>query len=260
MSRAARILVTGASRGIGRAVAASLLAEGRRVALLARDEARLAEVAETAPDRAAVLVADLADEAAPHARLIEAAARALGGLDGLVHAAGVAPHAPLAGIHEAHLRVAQALHVRAPLMLTQALAARLRAEEAPGSVVFLASTLGVRPAPGTLVYAATKAALINLTRGLALELAPDGVRVNAVAPGVVDTDMVRAPRLAPGEPAPEGETRERLVAAQLEALRSLHPLGRLGTPEEVAEAVRYLLDAAWATGSVLTLDGGLSAG
>jgi NAD(P)-dependent dehydrogenase (short-subunit alcohol dehydrogenase family) len=251
-----RVLVTGASRGIGRAVAERLLNEGREVVLVARDEARLAAVAAAAPERAAVVVADLAAEP----DVVERAAAPFGGLDGLVHAAGVAPHAPLEGIEEAHLDAAHALHVRAPLRMSQALARHLREAGRPGAMVHVASTLGLRPAAGTLVYSATKAALIAMARALALELAADGIRVNAVAPGVVDTDMVRAPRLAPGEPEPRGEAREARVAAQLEALRALHPLGRLGRPGDVAEAVRYLLDADWVTGSVLTVDGGLTAG
>ena len=122
----------------------------------------------------------------------------------------------------------------------------------------LSSTLAMRPAPTTIAYAASKAALIAMVKAAALELAPDGIRVNAVAPGVVETDMTRALRLAPGEPMPLGEEHEARVAAQLDALRRLHPLGRLGTPEEIAEAITFVLDAAWATGSVLTIDGGLT--
>src|SRR5690606_16637015 len=114
-----------------------------------------------------------------------------------------------------------------------------------------------RPAPSTVGYAGTKAALEATTRGLAKELSARAIRVNAVAPGVVDTDMVRQPRVAPGTRAPEGAERERLVAEQLEALAYLHPLGRLGTAEEVAELIVQVLDAEWMTGSVVTLDGGL---
>jgi 3-oxoacyl-[acyl-carrier protein] reductase len=252
--RPERVLVTGASRGIGRAIAERLLEEGRGVALVARDEALLDELAARWP-RARVVLADL--------RVDDAVARAcdaLGGLDGLVHAAGVAPHAALEAITDAELEATWALHVRAPLRLMQQLAAHLRAAGRPGSMVHVASTLALRPAPGTLAYSASKAALVAMTRAAALELAPHGVRVNAVAPGVVDTEMVRALRLAPGEPEPRGAERARRLDEQLDSLRRLHPLGRLGTPAEVAGAVSYLLDAEWATGSVLTLDGGLTAG
>ncbi|MEQ9074985.1 MAG: SDR family oxidoreductase [Sandaracinaceae bacterium] len=249
MSRPARIVVTGASRGIGRAIARRLLDEGRQVALVARDEARLSQLAAVAPSRAAVIARDLVDPTG----VIDAAAAALGGVDGLVHAAGVAQHAPIEAIEEEHLALAHALHVRAPFVLTRDLAAHLDGE--PGSIVHVASTLGLRGAPSTAVYAGSKASLIRMSQVFALELAPRGVRVNVVAPGVVDTDMVRALRLAPGQPPPDDV--DAAVAAQLEQLRSLHPLGRLGTPDDVAAAVAYLLDAEWVTGSVLSVDGGL---
>ncbi len=257
-----RVLVTGASRGIGRAIATRLLGEGREVVLVARDRGALEEVARAAPDHAHVLEADLTTDI----DVVERAVAMLsgldgrGGLDGLVHAAGVATHAPLEAISDAQLESAWGIHLRAPLRLTQALAKHLRAQKRSGSIVLISSTLALRPAAGTLAYSAAKAAMVALTKGAALELAPDGIRVNTLAPGVVDTEMVRALRLAPGEAMPTGHAHEARVAAQLEALRKLHPIGRLGTPDEVAEAAVFLLDAAWATGSVLTLDGGLTAG
>lgn len=254
MSKPERVLVTGASRGIGRGVAEQLLREGRRVVLAARDEDRLAEVASIAPERASVLVADVANDG----DLVARACVPFSGLDGLVHAAGVAPHRPLDGITDADLDVTWALHVRAPLRATQALAAHL--DGRPGAIVHVASTLALRPAFGTLAYATSKAALVALTKGAALELASKNVRVNAVAPGVVETDMTRALRLAPGEAPPDEHEREQRVRAQLEGLRRLHPLGRLGTVDEVAAAIVYLLDAEWVTGSVLTIDGGLMLG
>jgi NAD(P)-dependent dehydrogenase (short-subunit alcohol dehydrogenase family) len=126
------------------------------------------------------------------------------------------------------------------------------AAQGSGCIVLVASTLALGPAPLTTAYAASKAALISAARSLALELGPRGVCVNAVAPGVVDTDMVRnlRPR-ADGAPHPEPE---RALAEQLEALRKLHLLGRLGRPQDV------LLCAPYVTGSVLTVDGGLLLG
>lgn len=253
MSGLERVLVTGASRGIGRAIAERLIAGGRRVVLVARDAARLRAVAAGASDRAVAVEADLAADP----DILERALVPFGGLDALIHAAGVAPHAPLESIEEHQLELAHALHVRAPLRMSQALARHLRAERRPGAIVHVASTLGLRPAAGTLVYSATKAALLSLTRTLALELASDGIRVNAVAPGVVDTEMVRTLRAPYTEAGGSDAAR---VAAQLESLRALHPLGRLGSPADVAAAVLYLLDAEWVTGSVLTVDGGLTAG
>jgi len=221
-------LVTGASRGIGRAVAERLLARGDAVVLLARDEARLHEVA---GGRAPVLVADLVEDP----DVVDAAAALAGSLRGIVHAAGVAWHAPVPDITDAQIEQMHRLHFVAPLKMAQAFARR----GAGGAIVHVSSTLGRRPAPGRAVYAATKAALDSLTRTLALELAPLGVRVNAVAPGVVATDMTRD--------------------LDLDALAALHPLG-LGAVDDVADAVLYLLDARWATGTILTVDGGLTAG
>jgi NAD(P)-dependent dehydrogenase (short-subunit alcohol dehydrogenase family) len=256
VSKPERVLVTGASRGIGRGVAEQLLREGRRVVLAARHGERLAEVAAVAPARAAVLVSDVAHDEG----LVARACVPFGGLDGLVHAAGVAPHRPLHAITDADLDVTWSLHVRAPLRATQALAAHLAAEGRPGAIVHVASTLALRPTLGTLAYAMSKAALVALTQGAALELAPQRLRVNAVAPGVVETDMTRALRLAPGEAVPAEAEREARVQAQLEGLRRLHPLGRLGTIDDVAAAIVYLLDAEWVTGTVLTIDGGLLLG
>jgi 3-oxoacyl-[acyl-carrier protein] reductase len=223
-----KILVTGASRGIGRAVAERLLAEGREVAGCARDAGKLAEIG------VVPVIADLEDA---HG-VIDRAADALGGLDAVVHAAGVAKHAPFEATDERELERAWALHVRAAFRLTRDAAARWRAQGKGGSIVHVASTLALAPAPETLAYAASKAALISLAKTAALELAPHAIRVNVVAPGIVDTDMIRG--------------------RDAEALRALHPLGRLGTAREVADAIVYLLDAAWCTGTVLTIDGGLS--
>lgn len=225
------ILVAGASRGIGRAVAERLLDAGRPVVVCGRDEAALRALA-AARSNAHVLAWDLARDAGP---AIEAAAALAGDLAGYVHAAGVARHAPLAEITLDELDAMHRLHVVAPLAMAQAFARRGR----PGSIVHVSSTLGLRPARGRVAYAATKAALCSLTRSLALELADQGVRVNAVAPGVVPTDMTRG--------------------LDLDALAALHPLG-LGTPDDVARAIVFLLDAAWVTGTILTVDGGLTAG
>jgi 3-oxoacyl-[acyl-carrier protein] reductase len=141
------------------------------------------------------------------------------------------------------------------LLLSQAVADRMRGRG--GAIINVSSTLSERVARFTAAYAATKAGLNALTRSLALELAPHGIRVNAVLPGGVDTDMLRAPRLRPGEVLGEAELSER-VESQLAALRALHPLGRLGTPAEVASVIVATLDQEWQTGSLITIDGGLS--
>ncbi len=253
MSAGRRIAVTGASRGIGRAVATALLARGDAVALIARDEQALAAVAAGASQRAHCLPADLAAPGQAEAA-VERAAQALGGLDALVCCAGIVHYQFVGALSHAALAAQLAVNYLAPVLASQRAAALMG--PGGGSIVHLASTLGLHPAPGTLGYAAAKAALLSAVKTLAAELAPR-VRVNAIAPGGVDTDMIRVPRLAPGEPAPVGAALTARVAAEVAALQALHPLGRLGTPEEVSAAVLFLLDAPWITGTVLVVDGGL---
>jgi NAD(P)-dependent dehydrogenase (short-subunit alcohol dehydrogenase family) len=241
----ARALVTGASRGIGRAVAQLFLERGARVALSARDKAALEAVAAGHP-KAVVLAADLSSPDAM-AALVARASGALGGLDVLVAAAGVARYQPVDDVDAPTLEQQLRLNFVAPFFLAQAAAARM----APGggAIVVVTSTLVEHPAPSTAAYAASKGALTAMMKSFALELAGRGIRVNAVAPGVVDTAMIRAPRV-PGED----------VDARLDALRNLHPLDRLGRPRDVAEAVTYLVGANFVTGTVHCVDGGLSLG
>ena len=224
------VVVTGASRGIGRRIAEELLDRSRPVVLVARSREPLEELAGDR-ENAFVLTRDLVDDP----DIVGPATKLAGPLGGLVHAAGVALHAPLAEVTDRQIEVMHRLHFVAPLVMARSLARAGRA----ASIVHIASTLGLRPAPGRLVYSATKAALISMTRTLALELASSGIRVNAVAPGAVDTEM--------------------MSRADLEALAPRHPLG-IGAPSDVAGAALYLLDAPWATGTILTLDGGLTAG
>lgn len=249
---ARRVLVTGASRGVGRAIVKRLAMRHMRVVANARDAAALKDVARLAPDRITVIVGDLTDSVQRDA-LVPRAAEELGGLDALVNCAGVLRHGEVGAIEEQDLIVTLKVNFLAPLLLAQAAAPYLA--ERSGCVVNVASTLGIRPAPGLAAYSASKAALISATRTLAAELAPN-VRVNAVAPGVVDTDMPRQLRTVGGASA--ADPRE-AIERQLAELRALHPLGRLGRPEEVADAVVFCMESEWMTGSVLTLDGGLLA-
>jgi NAD(P)-dependent dehydrogenase (short-subunit alcohol dehydrogenase family) len=248
------VIVTGATCGIGRATVEAILARGGKVVAIARNEDALRALEASATDRIRAMAVDLADVT----RLPEAAKRAIdafGSVDGLVNCAGIARYEPVVTASldsvEAQLRV----NLVAPLLLSQAVAAHLRGRG--GSIVNVSSTLSEHVAPTTAVYAATKAALNTLTKGLALELAPDGVRVNAVLPGGVDTDMLRTPRLRPGESLTAAELEQR-VESQLVALAALHPLRRLGKPEEVAAVIVHVLDQTWQTGSLVAIDGGLS--
>lgn len=228
------VLVTGAGSGIGRAVARAVVQAGGRVAAAGRRVEPLEELRRELGDGVVPLPTDLTS--GEHQReLVPRAARALGGLDGLVHAAGVIVREPVGAISEAALREMLEIHVVAALRLGEQAVARL---EPGGGIVLVASNLAARPLPETPVYSACKAAMVSISRSLALAGAPRRVRCSAVLPGVVDTDMQGPERLS--------------------ALSALHPLGRAGSPDEVAQAVLHLLAAPWTTGAELTIDGGLS--
>ena len=247
-----RILLTGGSRGIGRAMVTELLNHGAHLALVGRNEAALWEALGGAAGW--VKVVDFSEPRDIEA-LADEAARALGGLDGLVSCAGVVHYEPLMDLNPVHVSEQMQVNLLSPLSLATAAA---RVMEPGGDMLFVASTLGLRPAHLTAVYAASKAALISLSRSFALELGPRGIRVNALLPGVIETDMINV--LRPDPPAESsGELAEKL-AQQHRELAALHPLQRLGRPEEVAEAAIYLLQSNFVTGTLLTVDGGLSLG
>jgi NAD(P)-dependent dehydrogenase (short-subunit alcohol dehydrogenase family) len=252
-----KVLVTGASRGIGAAIARALLASGARVALVGRDWRTLQAMLASHPGSVA-LVADLTarDQVAA---LADRAVAALDGLDGFVSCAGVVEYAPVSAISEASLERQLTVNFTAPFVIAQRSAEHIAASGG-GAMLFVASTLGLQPAPLTAAYAASKAALISLTKSLALELGPRAIRVNALAPGVVDTDMVRVVRPPAGDQVTTATHGAAAVADQLETLRKLHPLGRLGRPADIASSALYLLRTPYVTGSVMLVDGGLSLG
>jgi NAD(P)-dependent dehydrogenase (short-subunit alcohol dehydrogenase family) len=249
-----RVLLTGASRGIGAAIGGRLLRQGVRLAVAGRDRAALEKLVAVGPEHA-VLTADLASRDQCEA-LADRAADALGGLDGFVSCAGVVEYAPIGAISADSLAHQLAVNFTAPFLIAQR-AAEHMAGHGGGVMVLIASTLAITPAPVTAAYAASKAALISMTRSFALELASRSVRVNAIAPGVVETDMVRVLR-PPAMSAPAADAAG--MAEQLERLRHLHPMGRLGRPEDVAETAEYLLRAPFVTGTVVLVDGGLTLG
>ena len=252
-----RVLVTGANRGIGRAIASTLAGAGARVALCGRDREALDRLRAEGVGEA-VVVGDL-ERLDGIERVVDEAAQALGGLDALVNNAGVVEYAPVGAIARESLERQLSVNFTAPFLLAQRSAEIMRAAGG-GVIVNVASTLAMEPAPSTAAYGASKAALVAMTKAFALELGASGVRVCAVVPGVVDTGMVRVPRTPPGAPQPEGAARDAEIDGQLDALRRLHPVGRLGTPQDVAGAVRYLLTASFATGTLLVVDGGLLLG
>ena len=241
MSAAARVaLITGSARRIGAAIARTLHAAGYDLALHARRasvdlDALTAELETTRPGSTLTLHADLADvERLPE--LVAHTVARFGRLDALVNNASSFHPTAIGSTTPLLWDALFASNARAPFFLAQAAAPHLRASG--GAIVNLTDIHGERPLRQHTVYCMAKAALLMMTKSLALELGPD-VRVNAVAPGAI---------LWPEQP---GNT-----AAQ-DAMLARTPLGRTGTPQEVAEAVRWLLqDATYSTGQVLHLDGG----
>lgn len=240
------VLVTGASSGIGRACARALGAEGANVALAGRRRERLDEVAAelaAAGRGALVLTGDTRDEAACGAWVKETLAR-FGALDGLVNAAGVLGNGSVRDTPTSEWERMMDVNVTGVMQVTRAAAAAL--ESSKGSVVNVSSVAGIRPYGGLAAYCVSKAAVEMYTRCAALDFAPAGVRVNAVAPGVVVTEL----HTVTGAVAD--------YAAFLERGKLTHPIGRVGQADEVAALVLFLLsdEAGWITGASMSIDGG----
>ena len=238
--------ITGASRGIGRAAARRLAEEGWAVGLncLASRPAAEALAAELRAKglSAAVTQADTADEGALTAA-IRQAEEALGGpVSLLVNCAGIARQCLFQDMDDQEWQRMFAVNVGGPVHAIRAVLPGMLREKA-GCIVNISSIWGLRGASCEVAYAATKAAVIGLTRSLAAELGPSGIRVNCVAPGVIATDMTAS-----------------LGEETLGQLAEETPLGRLGTPEDVANAIAFLADdrSAFLTGQVLTADGGFT--
>jgi NAD(P)-dependent dehydrogenase (short-subunit alcohol dehydrogenase family) len=194
-----------------------------------------------------VCIGHRADLLEPEARaeLLDRATGAMGPLTGVVLAAGAIEHAPFAELGARSWERQLALNLQAPTQLLQRAGQTL---SSGASVVIVGSTLAQRPIGTSAAYSAAKAGLEAIVKLAAVELAPSGIRVNLVHPGVVDTPMIDAQR--PGSSTP-AEVRE--------ALAALHPMGRIGSPSELARVILDVMGWTFATGSIVTVDGGLSA-
>ena len=244
------VLVTGGGRGIGRAIALRLAQEGAAVAVVDRDSEPAHEVARAiaAMGRTAVaLEADIAAERAP-ARMVEAAEKALGPLHVLVSNVAKTGPANLADTDEASWDAEFAVTLRAAWLLSRAALPGM-VERGHGAIVNIAS-VNALTSLGNPAYSAAKAGLLSLTRQIATEYGPKGIRCNAVSPGTVRTEN------------PSWTNRLKEDPKVFEKLERWYPVGRVGAPEDIAAAVAYLAsdEAGFTNGANLVVDGGLTAG
>ena len=233
------ILVTGASSGIGKAIAIECAKMGAQVVITGRNEQRLQETYKQLEGaQPAYIVADLTKK-----EDIETLVNQIDSLNGLVNCAGLTIPKPFKFLQEEDIQEVMTVNFNAPLLLTQLLVKKKKLQKA-SSIIFISSISGTKVSYiGNSIYSASKGAINGISKGLALELASQQIRVNTVIPGMVETNIVSG-----GEVTQE----------QMEADKQKYPLKRYGKPEEVAYAVVYLLSDAssWVTGSNLLIDGG----
>jgi NAD(P)-dependent dehydrogenase (short-subunit alcohol dehydrogenase family) len=240
------IVVTGASRGIGEAIARACIEQGARVVLASRKQADLDRVVAALPPERAIAVACHTGKADEVDALFARAVAQFGRVDGAVNNAATNPYfGPLVDTPDAAIDKTFEVNVRGYLYVARAFVRHARTREGGGSLVNIASVAGIRAAPMQGIYGATKAAVISMTQTLAFELGSSAIRVNAIAPGLVETKFAAAIVANP-------MLRDHVVKRT--------PLARHAQPAEIAGAVTYLLSDAssFTTGSVLVVDGGLT--
>src|SRR5688500_2959773 len=247
MSTAQQVIVTGATSGIGRAAAVRFGRAGSAVLAVGRDTEQLqAVVAEidAAGGRGEACAADVTLRTSPEA-IVRTALERFGGITTLVNAAGIIGAGSVESTSDDQWDAMMEINVDAPFRLMRAVAPHL--PSSTGSIVNVSSVTGLRAFPGVLAYCVSKAALDQLTRCAALELAPRRLRVNAVNPGVVISNLHR-----------RGGMSEENYRGFIERSRETHPLGRPGTPEEIADVIYFLASdaASWITGETISIDGG----
>jgi NAD(P)-dependent dehydrogenase (short-subunit alcohol dehydrogenase family) len=247
------VIVTGASSGIGLAAAVKFASEGARVALVARHADKLQAVAAEINAKGGeakitpvtlVIAADVTREIDVET-IVQETVSAFGGIDVVVNAAGIIANGTIENTKLTDWDYLMNINVRAPFYLMQCATPHLI--ERQGNVVNVSSVNGMRAFQNVLAYCASKAALDQLSHCAALELAPKGVRVNTVNPGVTVTQLHRT-----------GGMEEERYAQFLEHSKTTHPLGRVGTAEEIAELIFFLASprAGWITGASYAIDGG----
>lgn len=237
-------LITGASSGIGAATALEFAKNGYFVYLMGRDKDRLAEVAIQCRGGASLLSCDLTDNKALDKRLHELVTTHIHRVEVVVNNAGIfKTHTTEDGSDDLWVEHFQT-NMLAPVRIVRALFPYFK-NHGGGSIVNVASTLGLRPQGPTSAYSAMKAAMVNWTQNLALEGASSNIRSNCVCPGLVDTPL---------------HSFHKLEKTAMDKMNAMQPLGRVGTPEDVARSIYFLGSeaSAWTTGAVLAVDGGIN--
>ncbi|MCU1307161.1 MAG: short-chain dehydrogenase/reductase [Acidobacteriaceae bacterium] len=241
-------IVTGAGSGIGRACAIAFVREGARVALVGRRRIPLEEVAREIGSAAFVCPGDVSDKNDIE-RIVRETVAHFGGLNVLVNNAGKL----VAGTAESHTEeewdATQNTNVRGVWLLSKAVLPHMR-KSGGGSIINISSVLGLVGAKNRVAYAASKGAVTLMSKAMALDHAPENIRVNAICPGIVETELVS--QFITNAPDPEAARKHRVA---------LHPMGRFGKPEDIAYCAVYLAsdECAWVTGAAFPVDGGYSA-
>ncbi len=239
-------IVTGASSGIGRATARMAAERGANVVAVARREGELKSLASSTPDAFEIIPADVTDEE-NRKRIVEQVLRRFGAIDVLVNAAGIIANGTIENTTLEQWDTMFDINLRSLFHLTQLCLPSLLSRK--GNIVNVSSVTGIRAFPNVLAYCVSKAGVDQFTRCVALEMGSKGVRINAVDPGVVVTNLHR-----------RGGMQEDSYAKFLEHSKTTHPIGRVGQPEEVAELILFLASerAGWITGASFSIDGGRS--
>ncbi len=240
-----KAIVTGSARGIGRAIALQLAQEGADVAINSRhleDCKKIVKEIEALGRKAIAVECDVSKYRNVN-KMVEKAVKAFGRIDVLVNNAGIVHFDPVTKMTEKEWNAILDVNLRGNFLCSQAVVKHMIAKKIRGNIVNIASIAGKVGFPQLAHYCASKGAIIELTKEMAIELAPNGIRVNAVAPGVIETDMTKDLLADPA-------SAKRFVSAI--------PLGRPGKPEEIAKAVAFLAsdDASYVTGHTLVVDGG----
>ena len=238
-------ILTGAGSGIGRACALALAREGANVALVGRRKDRLKGAAREIGDSAVVLAADIS-KTVEIDRVVEQTVGRFGGLDVLLNSAGVLHVGTVEQITEEQWDETFNINVRGLWLLSRAVLPHMR-KAGGGSIINIASVLGINGARNRASYAPSKGAVVLLTKCMAIDHGQENIRVNAICPAFVETDLTAA--IINKAPDPEAVRQERI---------GVHPIGRLGKPEDIAGLAVYLAsdESSWVTGAVFPVDGG----